>query len=82
MIRCNRGESSHGGNLFSDRAVARRSRLPVSTGGRPDFHRNALGQRRLLDVVDVLCHHPEYLAYAGGLLLVVAIGAKLGSLAS
>ena len=26
------------------------------------------------------CHHPEYLAYAGGVMLVIAIGAKLGSL--
>jgi hypothetical protein len=30
----------------------------------------------------MFCHHPEYLAYAGGVMLVVAIGAKLGSLAS
>ena len=30
----------------------------------------------------LLCHHPEYLAYAGGVLLIVAIGAKLGSLAN
>jgi len=30
----------------------------------------------------MLCHHPQYLAYAGGVLLVVAIGAKLGSLAN
>ena len=29
----------------------------------------------------LFCHHPEYLAYAGGALLVVAIGFKLGSLA-
>jgi len=29
----------------------------------------------------MLCHHPEYLAYAGGALLIIAIGAKLGSLA-
>ena len=28
------------------------------------------------------CHHPEYLAYAGGVMLVIAIGAKLGSLAN
>jgi len=28
------------------------------------------------------CHHPEYLAYASGVVLVVAIGAKLGSLAN
>jgi hypothetical protein len=27
------------------------------------------------------CHHPEYLAYAAGAVLIVAIGAKLGSLA-
>jgi hypothetical protein len=30
----------------------------------------------------MLCHHPEYLAYAAGALLIVAIGAKLGSLAN
>ncbi|MGD0850106.1 hypothetical protein [Bradyrhizobium sp.] len=30
----------------------------------------------------MFCHHPEYLAYAGGVMLVVAIGAKLGSIAS
>ena len=30
----------------------------------------------------MFCHHPEYLAYAGGVLLILAIGAKLGSLAS
>ena len=28
------------------------------------------------------CHNPEYLAYAGGVMLVFAIGAKLGSLAN
>ena len=28
------------------------------------------------------CHNPEYLAYAGGVMLVVALGAKLGSLAN
>jgi hypothetical protein len=28
------------------------------------------------------CHHPEYLAYAGGVMLVIAIGAKIGSLAN
>ncbi|MGA7810337.1 MAG: hypothetical protein WCB02_37635 [Bradyrhizobium sp.] len=30
----------------------------------------------------MLCHNPEYLAYAGGVLLIIAIGAKLGSLAN
>jgi hypothetical protein len=30
----------------------------------------------------MFCHHPEYLAYAGGAVLVIAIGAKLGSLAN
>ena len=29
-----------------------------------------------------LCHHPEYLAYASGVMLIVAVGAKLGSLAN
>jgi hypothetical protein len=28
------------------------------------------------------CHHPQYLAYAGGVMLVIAIGAKIGSLAN
>jgi hypothetical protein len=30
----------------------------------------------------MFCHHPEYLAYAAGVMLVIAIGAKLGSIAS
>jgi hypothetical protein len=30
----------------------------------------------------MFCHNPEYLAYAGGVMLVIAIGAKLGSLAN
>jgi hypothetical protein len=30
----------------------------------------------------MFCHHPEYLAYAGGVMLIIAIGAKLGSVAS
>ena len=30
----------------------------------------------------MFCQHPEYLAYAGGALLIVAIGPKLGSLAN
>jgi len=30
----------------------------------------------------IFCHHPEYLAYAAGVMLVIAIGAKLGSLAN
>jgi len=29
----------------------------------------------------MFCHQPEYLAYAAGVLLIVAIGTKLGSLA-
>jgi hypothetical protein len=33
-------------------------------------------------VSQLFCHNPQYLAYAGGAMLVVAIGAKLGSLAS
>jgi hypothetical protein len=40
-----------------------------------------LGQRRLLDIKIVLPAHPEYLAYAGGVLLVIAVGFKLGSIA-
>jgi hypothetical protein len=31
---------------------------------------------------ELFCHHPEYLAYAGGAMLIVAIGAKLGSMAN
>jgi len=30
----------------------------------------------------MFCHHPEYLAYAAGAALVIAIGFKLGSLAN
>ena len=30
----------------------------------------------------MFCHHPEYLAYAGGVMLIIAIGVKLGSLAN
>ena len=30
----------------------------------------------------MFCHHPEYLAYVAGAMLIVAIGAKLGSLAN
>jgi hypothetical protein len=29
----------------------------------------------------LFCQHPEYLAYAGGVLLVIALGFKLGSIA-
>jgi hypothetical protein len=27
----------------------------------------------------MFCHHPEYLAYAGGVMLILAIGFKLAS---
>jgi hypothetical protein len=30
----------------------------------------------------LFCHHPEYLAYAGGAFLIVAISTKIGSLAN
>jgi hypothetical protein len=30
----------------------------------------------------LFCQHPEYLAYAGGVLLVIAVGFKLGSIAA
>ena len=30
----------------------------------------------------MFCHNPEYLAYAGGVLLIIEIGFKLGSLAN
>ncbi len=30
----------------------------------------------------LFCHHPEYLAYGGGVLLIIAIGAKIGSIAN
>jgi hypothetical protein len=29
----------------------------------------------------LFCQHPEYLAYAGGVILVLAVGFKLGSIA-
>ncbi len=30
----------------------------------------------------LFCHHPEYLGYGGGVLLIIAIGAKIGSIAN
>ena len=30
----------------------------------------------------MFCHNPEYLAYGGGALLIIAIGVKLGSMAN
>jgi len=30
----------------------------------------------------LFCQHPEYLAYTGGVLLIIAIGAKIGSIAN
>jgi len=30
----------------------------------------------------LFCQHPEYLAYAGGMLLIIAVGAKIGSIAN
>jgi len=30
----------------------------------------------------MFCHNPEYLAYGGGVVLIMAIGFKLGSLAN
>ena len=29
----------------------------------------------------LFCHNPEYLAYAGGIVLILAVGLKLGSIA-
>jgi hypothetical protein len=29
----------------------------------------------------LFCQHPEYLAYAGGIVLILAVGLKLGSIA-
>jgi hypothetical protein len=43
------------------------------------------GTPRLVDSIaraPGCCHHPEYLAYAGSVLLIVAIGAKIGSIAN
>jgi hypothetical protein len=37
---------------------------------------------QLCSTSQMFCHHPEYLAYAAGVVLVIAIGAKLGSLAN
>ena len=41
-----------------------------------------MGERGLLAVVDSSAITPNISAYAGGVMLVIAIGAKLGSLAN
>jgi hypothetical protein len=62
-------------DLFSDCGFAGQSR---SSGGRRDFY----WADQVCSLSSTFCHNPEYLAYAGGVMLVIAIGAKLGSLAN
>ena len=64
--------------------------IAILLGGAALLFRNAaqeisIGTQWASDVCSLsstFCHHPEYLGYAGGVMLVIAIGAKLGSLAN
>jgi len=64
--------------------------LAVLLGGAALLFRQAAEQIRLgtdwavqvCATSQTFCHNPEYLAYAAGVLLIIAIGAKLGSLAN
>ncbi len=64
--------------------------LAVLLGGAALLFRNAaeqisIGTAWASDVCStsqMFCHHPEYLAYAAGAMLVLAIGFKLGSAAN
>jgi len=64
--------------------------LAVLLGGAALLFRNAaeeisIGTAWASDVCStsqMFCHHPEYLAYAAGAMLVMAIGFKLGSAAN
>jgi hypothetical protein len=64
--------------------------LAVLLGGAALLFRNAaeqisIGTAWASDVCttsQMFCHHPEYLAYAAGAMLVLAIGFKLGSAAN
>jgi hypothetical protein len=63
--------------------------MAVLLGTAAFFFKEAAGQIYLASwagevcsTSQIFCHHPEYLAYGGEVLLVLAIGAKLGSLAN
>ena len=64
--------------------------IAITLGGAALLFRQAaeeisIGTQWASDVCSMsstFCHHPEYLAYGGGVMLVIAIGAKLGSLAN
>jgi hypothetical protein len=64
--------------------------LAVLLGGAALLFRNAAGEisvgtewaSDVCSASPMFCHHPQYLAYAAGVLLVIAIGIKLGSAAS
>ena len=64
--------------------------LALLLGGAAFLFKQAAGQisvgtpwaSDVCSMSSMFCHHPEYLAYAGGALLIVAIGAKLGSIAN
>jgi hypothetical protein len=64
--------------------------LAISLGGAALLFKEAAAQisvgtswaGEVCSTSPMLCHHPEYLAYAGLGLMVVAIGTKLGSLAN
>ncbi len=64
--------------------------LAVLLGGSALLFRQAAEQIRVgtdwaaqvCSTSQLFCHNPEYLAYAGGAALVMAIGFKLGSLAN
>ena len=64
--------------------------LAVLLGGAALLFRNAAGEISIgtewasdvCSTSQMFCQHPEYLAYAAGAVLVVAIGIKLGSAAN
>jgi hypothetical protein len=80
-IPCEIGEIRMAGILFI---------LAALLGGAALLFRNAaaaisVGTEWASDVCStsqMFCHHPEYLAYAAGAVLVIAIGIKLGSAAN
>jgi hypothetical protein len=64
--------------------------IAISLGGAALLFRQAAAEisigtqwaNGVCSLSSTFCHNPEYLAYAGGVMLVIAIGAKLGSLAN
>ena len=64
--------------------------LAVLLGGAALLFRQAAEEIRIgtdwagqvCSISTTLCHNPEYLAYGGGVVLIMAIGFKLGSLAN